>query len=136
VLADPLAARVAFASRGLRPTPAIRWGAAIRDELVPLSFVAYWNDDAALRAGEPLPPPSAFVEPKFRPEIALAVARLEHARRMLDDAVREIADAASIPANDIRPRRVRRPAGHSDDVAAARAKRILRAHGFVPTGDR
>ena len=68
--------------------------------------------------------------------IASALAKVEQARRMLDDAVRELAEAAAIPANDVRARSVRRPAGESDEVAAARARRILRAHGFVSTRER
>ncbi len=40
---------------------------------MPLAFIAYWNDEAALRAGEPLPPPSAFEEREFKP-VWVAVA--------------------------------------------------------------
>jgi hypothetical protein len=68
--------------------------------------------------------------------MASAMAKIEQARRMLEEGVRELAAAASLPANDVRPRPMRRPPGESDEVAAARAKRILRAHGFVSTRDK
>jgi hypothetical protein len=69
--------------------------------------------------------------------ITAALAKIEQARRMLDEGVRELAAATSVVATSVvSPRSVRRPPGASDDLAAARAKRILRAHGFVPTRER
>jgi hypothetical protein len=52
VRADPLATRFQYAAGDLTPSAKSRWGVALYDELVPLWFVAFWNDDAALRAGE------------------------------------------------------------------------------------
>jgi hypothetical protein len=49
---DPLATRFQYAAGHLTASPKSRWGVALYDELVPLWFVAFWNDDAALRAGE------------------------------------------------------------------------------------
>ena len=68
--------------------------------------------------------------------VARAAAKVEHARRMLDEALRDLAEASTAPANDVCPRNVKRPPGESNEIAAARAKRILRAHGFVSTRDR
>ena len=69
--------------------------------------------------------------------ITAALAKIEQARRMLDEGVRELAAATSVAVtNVVSPRNVRRPPGESDELAAARAKRILRAHGFVPTRER
>ncbi len=64
--------------------------------------------------------------------IAAALAKIEHAQRMLDEGVRDLAAATSVVPGDVAPRTIRRPPGESDEVAAARARRILREKGFVP----
>jgi hypothetical protein len=52
VATDPLAARFQYAGGHITPTTANVWGAApLYDDLVPLMFLAFWNDDACLRAG-------------------------------------------------------------------------------------
>jgi hypothetical protein len=47
---DPLAARFQYGSGSVRPSASNRWGAVLYDEIVPLSFIAFWNDLAFLRA--------------------------------------------------------------------------------------
>ena len=64
--------------------------------------------------------------------IAAALAKIEQAQRMLDEGVRDLAAATSVAPGDVVPRTIRRPPGESDEVAAARARRILREKGFVP----
>ena len=56
---DPLASRFQYAFGRIAPTAKERWGAALYDELVPLTFLAFWNDDACLRAGEAVTLPAA-----------------------------------------------------------------------------
>jgi hypothetical protein len=56
---DPLASRFQYAGGRIAPTAKERWGAALYDELVPLTFLAFWNDDACLRAGEAVTLPAA-----------------------------------------------------------------------------
>lgn len=58
---DPLAVRYTYGAGSVRPSPKDRWGAVHYDELVPMWFVAFWNDLAAARARghvepEPIPP--------------------------------------------------------------------------------
>lgn len=63
---DPLAARFHYGAGSVRPTSRNSWGAVLFDELVPLTFVAFWNDLACVQAGHgiaPAPAPSG-------PEIA------------------------------------------------------------------
>jgi len=49
---DPLASRFQYGAGSVRPTSQNRWGAVLYDELVPLMFVAFWNDLAFLRADD------------------------------------------------------------------------------------
>ena len=51
---DPLRMRFRYASGRIAPTADNPWGAGgIYDDLVPLFFVAYWNDDAHMRMRVP-----------------------------------------------------------------------------------
>jgi hypothetical protein len=60
---DPLAARFHYGAGGVRPTSHNRWGAVLYDEIVPLSFVAFWNDLSFVRAeGRFVPPVSPRTE--------------------------------------------------------------------------
>ena len=54
---DPLRMRFHYASGGIAPTTENPWGAGgIYDDLVALFFVAFWNDDAHMRARVPAAP--------------------------------------------------------------------------------
>jgi hypothetical protein len=65
---DPLAARFQYGAGSVRPTATNRWGAVLFDELVPLSFVAFWNDLAFVRRKGaivptiPMPVPASWSE--------------------------------------------------------------------------
>lgn len=48
---DPLAMRTIYASGGLHKDPSSRWGVVFYDELVPVSFLALWNELACIEAG-------------------------------------------------------------------------------------
>lgn len=49
-LGDPLAVRMIYAGSYATTTAANRWGVGpLYDELVPLLYVAFWNDDASVR---------------------------------------------------------------------------------------
>jgi hypothetical protein len=50
VRGDPLAARFQHGAGSVRPAHN-RWGAVLYDELVPLAFIAFWNDLACVRTG-------------------------------------------------------------------------------------
>ena len=51
-LNDPIAFRFRYGGGHIKPTRANPWGATpLYDEVVPLFFVAYWNDDACLLRG-------------------------------------------------------------------------------------
>jgi hypothetical protein len=52
VRTDPLALRFAYGAGHVIPRDGNPWGGRRYDDLVPLAFLAYWNDDACLRAGE------------------------------------------------------------------------------------
>lgn len=75
VLADPLAVRFAYGAGSVRPAENV-WGAFLYDELVPLMWVSFWNDDASVRAGSnaiargwpPAPQPGAFAWAAFTPD--------------------------------------------------------------------
>ncbi len=66
VLADPLLFRIRYRGHAtVEVSPATKWGLApICDDRVLLRFIAFWNDDACVRAGTcatpppPTPPPS------------------------------------------------------------------------------
>lgn len=82
VLADPLALRFAYGAGSVRPTTANRWGAVLYDEVVPLRFLAFWNDLACVLAGQcvgapatPTPAP-APVASEDRAWLALGVSLL------------------------------------------------------------
>jgi hypothetical protein len=67
VLADPVALRFAYGAGSVRPSSSNRWGAVLYDEIVPLKFIAFWNDLACVLAGEcaalaPRPSPAATRE--------------------------------------------------------------------------
>jgi hypothetical protein len=49
--ADPVALRFAYGAGSVRPSSSNRWGAVLYDEIVPLKFVAFWNDLACVLAG-------------------------------------------------------------------------------------
>ena len=61
LLADPLALRVAYGAGSVRSS-SNRWGAVLYDEIVPLKFIAFWNDLACILAGQcaaaPTPSPN------------------------------------------------------------------------------
>jgi hypothetical protein len=50
VRSDPLAARFQYGAGSVRASSSNAWGAVLFDELVPLAFVALWNDLACVRA--------------------------------------------------------------------------------------
>ena len=52
---DPIALRFAYGAGGVRPSSSNRWGAVLYDEIVPLRFIAFWNDLACVLAGECAP---------------------------------------------------------------------------------
>jgi hypothetical protein len=62
VLADPLASRFQYGAGSVRASATNRWGAVLYDEIVPLSFVAFWNDLAALQGSYVVPPPTPVVD--------------------------------------------------------------------------
>ncbi len=71
-------------------------------------------------------PALAGVEPQ-------AAAKIAQARRLIDEGLALLAgDAVDGECLARLPRRMTRPAGESDEVAAAKARRILREKGFVP----
>ncbi len=51
---DPLATRFMYGAGRVQPAHN-RWGAVLYDELVPLTWLAFWNDEAALRRGTTAP---------------------------------------------------------------------------------
>jgi hypothetical protein len=57
VRTDPLAARFHYGAGSVRPSSQNRWGAVLFDELVPLTFVAFWNDLTCVRARDCALPP-------------------------------------------------------------------------------
>jgi hypothetical protein len=70
---DPLAARFKYGAGSIRPAQN-RWGAVIYDELVPLMFVAFWNDLACVRTGTCVAP--LVPVPARRPELSRTAAWL------------------------------------------------------------
>lgn len=61
-------------------------------------------------------------------QLALAEALEE---RALDDGVAGVPEAPSSRSRVRRARAIERPAGESDELAAARAQKILRGRGFI-----
>ena len=70
LLADPVALRFAYGAGSVRPTSSNRWGAVLYDEIVPLRFIAFWNDLACVQAGE-----CASVAPSSPPLPNVAASR-------------------------------------------------------------
>jgi|HubBroStandDraft_6_1064221.scaffolds.fasta_scaffold955709_2 hypothetical protein len=68
--------------------------------------------------------------PGFSPQAAAKIAK---GRRLIDEGLAllagDVVDGESFARVE---RRMTRPAGESDEVAAAKARRILREKGFVP----
>jgi hypothetical protein len=59
VRSDPLACRITYGAGSVRPSSATRWGAVVYSELVPLRFIAFWNDEVEVRMhGRALPQPT------------------------------------------------------------------------------
>jgi len=63
LLADPVALRFAYGAGSVRPTSSNRWGAVLYDEIVPLRFIAFWNDLACVLAGQCVAAPSPSPSP-------------------------------------------------------------------------
>jgi hypothetical protein len=66
-------------------------------------------------------------------EVQAAFAKLTEARRLIDEGLALLGGAVvheDMPARV--PRRMTRPPGESDELSAARARRILQEKGFVP----
>lgn len=62
-----------------------------------------------------------------------AVAKIAEGRRLIDEGLALLAGDVVQGEGPARvPRRMTRPPGDSDEVAAAKARRILREKGFVP----
>jgi hypothetical protein len=62
VRTDPLATRFQYAGGHIAESAGNVWGAApLYDDLVPLTFLAFWNDDACVRAGVCAPSSSPLV---------------------------------------------------------------------------
>ncbi len=79
------------------------------------------------------PPGGAPDEAVPRKRVQLAAARIAEGRRMIDEGLALLAGDVVHRDGPARvPRRTTRPAGESDEVAAAKARRILREKGFVP----
>jgi hypothetical protein len=73
---------------------------------------------------------SSAAFPGFSPQ---AAAKIAEGRRLIDEGLAllagDVVDGGSFARVG---RRMTRPAGESDEVAAAEARRILREKGFVP----
>ena len=88
------------------------------------------------------PRPPVVVHPSFGshdsppalPGLSLqAAAKIAEGRRLIDEGLALLAGDVVHGEGFARlPRRMTRPAGESDEVAAAKARRILREKGFVP----
>lgn len=65
-------------------------------------------------------------------QLALAEALEEAARE--DDFTAVVPTAPSSRSRVRRARAIDRPAGESDDLTAARARKILKGHGFIARG--
>lgn len=62
-----------------------------------------------------------------------ALAKITEGRRLIDEGLALLAGEVVHEKSLARVRRrMTRPAGESDEVAAAKARRILREKGFVP----
>ncbi len=61
VRTDPLATRFMYGAGRVQPAHN-RWGAVLYDELVPLTWLAFWNDEAALRRATAAPKSHAELE--------------------------------------------------------------------------
>lgn len=62
-----------------------------------------------------------------------AATKIAEGRRLIDEGLALLAgDVVHGEGLARLPRRMTRPAGESDEVAAAKARRILREKGFVP----
>ena len=75
VLADPVALRFAYGAGSVRPSSSNRWGAVLYDEIVPLRFIAFWNDLACVLAGQCVaaPPPNPTPAPASRERMWLTL---------------------------------------------------------------
>lgn len=49
---DPLALRASYGAGGVYTKDDGLWGAVFYDDLVPMHWIAFWNDDACLRSGD------------------------------------------------------------------------------------
>jgi hypothetical protein len=88
--------------------------------------------ERAIVEGESRPRPRLRARPRTR-QLAFAEA-LEEAAREEDVTSVVVPSAPSSRSRVRRARPIERPAGESDDLTAARARKILKGHGFIARG--